>query len=124
MMSSEEGENRRRFKRVLFDADTRIEGDAVDTPAKLIDISLNGALLQRPKHWSTSIGENLSISIKLGQDEDIFIHMQAKVAHIEEDKIGLHCEHIDMDSITNLRRLIELNLGETELLERELAALG
>ncbi len=123
-MVSENSENRRKFQRVLFDADTRINSESADTPAKLIDISLNGALLQRPKHWSTAIGEELSVSIKLDQKEDLFIHMQTKVAHIEEDKVGLHCEHIDMDSITNLRRLLELNLGDPALLERELAALG
>lgn len=122
-MVNENSENRRKFQRVLFDADTRITGDSLDTPTKLIDISLNGALIQRPKHWSTAMGEKLSLSIKLDQEE-YFIHMQAKVAHIEDDKIGLHCEHIDMDSITNLRRLLELNLGDPELLERELATLG
>ncbi len=122
-MVSENSENRRKFKRILFDADTRIVGDSVDTPAKLIDISLNGLLLQRPIHWTTAIGTELSVSIKLDQEEEYTILMQTKVAHIEDDKIGLHCEHIDMDSITNLRRLLELNLGDPELLERELAAL-
>ncbi len=123
-MVSENGENRRKFQRILFDADTQIDGGPANIPVKLIDISLNGALLQRPKHWSTSIGETLSISIRLDQDEGLFIRMQARVAHIERDKVGLHCEHIDMDSITNLRRLLELNLGDPALLERELAALG
>jgi ribosome maturation factor RimP len=123
-MTSENSENRRKFQRVLFDADTTIEGESVDTPAKLIDVSLNGALLERPKHWSTSTGEKVSLSIKLDQDEEFSIQMQARVAHIEEGRVGLQCEHIDMDSITNLRRLLELNLGDPELLERELAALG
>jgi hypothetical protein len=123
-MASENSENRRKFQRVLFDADTRIEGESVNTPAKLIDISLNGALLERPKHWSTTTGEKVSISIELDQQEEFSINMQARVAHADDDKVGLHCEHIDMDSITNLRRLLEMNLGDPELLERELAALG
>ena len=123
-MVGENIENRRRFQRVLFDADTRIEGDSVDTPAKLIDISLNGVLLQKPKHWPAIIDEKLNVSIKLDQEEEYLIHMQATVAHIEDDKVGLRCEHIDMDSITNLRRLLELNLGDPGLLERELVALG
>jgi hypothetical protein len=123
-MSSESSENRRKFQRVLFDANTRIRGKSVDTPAKLIDISLNGALLERPKHWSTTEGDEVSIAIKLDREEAFSIEMQARVAHTEDDRVGLHCEHIDMDSITNLRRLLELNLGNPELLERELAALG
>ncbi len=42
----------------------------------------------------------------------------------ENGELGLRCEDIDVDSITCLRRLVELNLGEPELLERELSALG
>ncbi len=123
-MTSDNSENRRQFQRVLFDADTRIEGDSGGISAKLIDISLNGALIERPKHWSAATGEKVTISITLDQEEAFSILMQAEIAHTEEDRIGLHCEHIDMDSITNLRRLLELNLGDPVFLERELAALG
>ncbi len=123
-MASENNDDRRKFQRVLFDADTKIEQNSVSIPARLIDISLNGALLQRPKHWSANPGDKVSISISLDQGEQFFIHMQAKVAHIEDDTIGMHCEDIDMDSITFLRRLMELNLGDPELMERELSALG
>jgi hypothetical protein len=35
----------------------------------------------------------------------------------------LLCESIDLDSITHLRRLVELNAGDPALLERELTAL-
>ena len=33
-------------------------------------------------------------------------------------------DHIDLESISHLRRLVELNLGDSSLLERELAALS
>ena len=36
---------------------------------------------------------------------------------------GLHCLAIDIDSVTHLRRLVELNLGDPALLEREVSAL-
>jgi c-di-GMP-binding flagellar brake protein YcgR len=123
-MTSENSENRRKFQRVLFDADTRIVVDSVEISARLIDISLNGALLERPKHWATTTGQKVTISITLDQEEEFSIQMEAEVAHTEESRVGLHCKHIDMDSITNLRRLLELNLGDPGLLERELASLG
>jgi hypothetical protein len=50
--------------------------------------------------------------------------MDVTVAHCESEHVGFHCDHIDIDSITHLRRLVELNLGDPELLERELSALG
>jgi len=36
----------------------------------------------------------------------------------------LRCLSIDLDSITHLRRLLELNLGDPQLVERELLQLG
>ena len=50
--------------------------------------------------------------------------MLALASAEQNDELGLRCVDIDLDSITHLRRLVELNLGETELLERELSALG
>jgi hypothetical protein len=50
--------------------------------------------------------------------------MDVLIAHHENEELGLHCKDIDIDSITHLRRLIELNLGNPALLERELSALG
>jgi PilZ domain len=123
-MTGESSENRRKFQRILFDADTKIEGAPGSATAKLIDISLNGALIQNQGDWPCAIGDDASISIQLDKDEEFIIRMQTKVTHIEQDQIGMHCEHIDMDSITHLRRLLELNLGDSSLLERELAALG
>jgi hypothetical protein len=41
-----------------------------------------------------------------------------------DDLLGFVCRHIDLESISHLRRLVELNLGDESLLERELAALG
>ena len=42
---------------------------------------------------------------------------------LKDHHLGLFCHHIDIDSITHLRRLIELNLGDETLLQRELAEL-
>jgi hypothetical protein len=45
------------------------------------------------------------------------------VAHIEDDRVGVSCSHIDLDSAAHLRRLVELNLGDEAQLHRELQAL-
>jgi hypothetical protein len=49
--------------------------------------------------------------------------MQGVITHVEGLYIGLACRNIDLDSVTHLRRLVELNLGDVALLERELSAL-
>ncbi|MCU7852089.1 MAG: PilZ domain-containing protein [Candidatus Thiodiazotropha sp. (ex Monitilora ramsayi)] len=113
---------RRRFHRILFDAPTTIESDGVIHQTTLLDISLKGALAKAPPNWQPRAGELVSISVQL--DENTAINMQALCAHIEADTVGFLCDEIDMDSISLLRRLVELNIGDETLLQRDLAALG
>jgi hypothetical protein len=49
--------------------------------------------------------------------------MSVELVHKEKGRLGFKCKHIDIDSITHLRRLVELNLGNADMLERELSAL-
>ena len=49
--------------------------------------------------------------------------MSVEVARGHDQHTGLRCLHMDLDSITHLRRLIEWQLGTAELLERDLAQL-
>ena len=43
--------------------------------------------------------------------------------HVDGANVGLRCDNIDLDSITHLRRLVELNVGDHNILERDLASL-
>lgn len=113
-------QERRRFTRIRFASMARIDGEI---PALLIDISLKGVLLARPEHWSGAIGQAIAVEVFLDADAAV-IRLEGCVAHLEDTRIGVLCQHIDMDSITHLRRLIELNAGDPELLQRELAQLG
>jgi hypothetical protein len=49
--------------------------------------------------------------------------MDGKIAHLTADRIGMKCTDIELDSITALRRLVEMNLGNEELVQREFRAL-
>ena len=124
MMQHNESGDRRRNRRVLFDAPVSLQtagGESYETV--LIDISLKGALTKIPKNWHVATDEPISLCIRLNQ-ADAVISMQCRIVHTEDDTIGFHCQAMDMDSITHLRRLVELNLGDSELLARELTALG
>ena len=65
---------------------------------------------------------NCTLRLPLG-DPDATIRMQGTVAHTEGLYLGLSCRNLDIDSATHLRRLVELNLGDPALLEREVSAL-
>lgn len=113
----------RRFHRILFDAPVRIREGDNEYITTLVDISLNGALLLCPENWFLKRGDSVLLIVLL-DDSKARIHMQTEVAHQGEDTIGLRCTGIDMESIGHLRRLVELNLGDETLLERDLIALG
>jgi len=116
-----EQQDHRVFSRIVFDAKTIISNAEQEWETELLDISLKGALLDKPATWDAPIGAEFKLSILLSKDTAIY--MEANVAHIENDHIGFNCHHIDLESITHLRRIVELNTGNDELLHRELSAL-
>lgn len=113
----------RRFKRIPFDAKAEMLCAGHHWHSNLIDLSLRGALIERPPTWDGKHGDSCLLKISLGDDE-AQIKMQTSVVHIKAHCIGLKCIDIDINSITYLRRFVELNLGNPELLNRELRALG
>ncbi|MES9993908.1 MAG: PilZ domain-containing protein [Candidatus Thiodiazotropha sp.] len=118
-----EANERRRFQRILFDAAASIIRQRVTYATSLIDISFKGALLKAPADWPGKPGDEVTIEVILNQ-ADAVITMHAVCAHEEDQHIGVLCKEIDMESISLLRRLIELNIADEEQLQRDLEALG
>ena len=114
----------RHFTRIPFQASTVIRSPdgSQEWPCELIDISLKGALTTRPEGWQARRGDSFVLRARLDEEGDV-ITMEADVAHVEDGHVGFECMHMDLDSATHLRRLVELNLGSETLLERELAEL-
>ncbi|TKJ88010.1 PilZ domain-containing protein [Pseudomonas koreensis] len=118
---SEHPANRRRFKRIAFDARTELSQGQFIWPVKLIDLSLKGLLIERPEPWLGDMEQDFLVDIHLSDDVDI--EMDVQLAHEEKGQLGFVCRHISLESIQRLRRLIELNLADEAELERELGAL-
>jgi c-di-GMP-binding flagellar brake protein YcgR len=123
-MSTESPDERRRFSRIPFHIAANIYSkDAQEyLNVEVIDISLNGLLIVKPDNWSGQIFEKYNVDLLL-ENALAIIHMQTSVAHVDDNTIGFICEHIDLASISHLKRLVELNLGDEEILQRELSAL-
>lgn len=115
--------NRRQFSRIAFHTPAELmTGNRLDKVV-ILDVSLKGALLRLPAGSSPATpGERCTLHIPLGETETI-IRMQGTIAHAEGIYIGLACRNLDLDSATHLRRLVELNLGDSALLDRELSSL-
>lgn len=112
---------RRNFWRAVFHSPVRLTTHHGETSAQLLDISLKGALLDTGTRWQGSPGEECQVTLKLAPDATI--GMWAEVMHVEGGYVGLRCKSIDIDSITHLRRLVELNSGDPALLDREFSSL-
>ena len=113
--------NKRKFHRIFYNAQATLSSDDKSTKCEIIDISLKGCLLRFEESWKEDLEHLYSLSFQLSAE--IQIKMELAVAHIIDNNVGFKCEHIDIDSISQLRRLVELNLGDCKLLERDLLAL-
>ena len=119
---SEEKTEKRRFSRVPFDADVLLSQNDEHWRTKLLDISLNGILVETPNGWNAELGERFSLEL-IFTDSGSLITGEVSIAHMEDQHVGCKMVNIDVESVAHLRRLIELNLGDPDLMDRELAAL-
>lgn len=113
--------DRRRFSRVVFHGDATLSVADGEQAVDVLDVSLKGALIRLRGDHRVVAGMPGVLNLPLSDSEQI--HMQVVVAHDLDGCHGLLCQDIDLDSVTHLRRLIELNLGDAELAERELGQL-
>lgn len=116
-------ENRRQFTRILFSIKALLAIDKKQYPVTIHDISLNGALVSTPKTSDNIKSKIGSLEFMLDENAPEIV-MHVAVVHQENDETGLQCNAIDIDSITQLKRLIELNLGDQGQLDKELSQLS
>ena len=122
MTNTNNSSERRRFTRVPFEASVSVSNPTGKWTGKLLDISLNGVLISQPQNWHSK--ENEQFLLEIHPADGVFqIRMEVTVCHHEEEAVGLQCNHIDIDSVSHLRRLVELNVGDEDILNRELSAL-
>ena len=122
MSSEQSSENRRHFTRIPMDNEVTLSCGERQWQSRLLDISLKGALLAAPADFDEPPDCGCRLSFLLN-GTDITITMEGNIVHRQGEQSGLRCDSIDLDSITHLKRMVELNIGDEALLERELAEL-
>jgi hypothetical protein len=111
----------RRFRRIRFVDAVQVVSEDVDGAeaasweAQCIDISMLGMLLAVP--------EGFPFEVHLILAEDVIIEMPCTLVHVEGNHAGFRAEMMSIDCVTNLRRLLELNLADSSEVERELSEL-
>ena len=115
-------EERRDFSRIAIHRPAILDVKGRIYRCDLLDISLGGALLHLRGSASPAVGDPCMFAV--GLDLGIAaVRMTGVIAHQEEGTVGVRCQEMDLDSVAHLRRMVEMNLGDEHLLERELGAL-
>ena len=112
----------RRFSRITFHRPATLDLKVARAECEVLDVSLKGALVQVGPTLAPKVGDTCVLAIRL-DGGDAFIRMDGEVAHVNGHKVGVKCDELDLDSIQHLRQIVELHLGDEDVLQRELAAL-
>ncbi len=113
---------RRQYHRSPFIADVVLRHNDQQWSCGLEDISLKGMLIAAPESIQAEMDETYEIELVLG--ESATISMQAKISHINNSHWGMQWDNIDLEGLTHLRRLLELNMEDPQQMHREMAELG
>jgi PilZ domain. len=114
---------RRKFSRVMYRAPATLKQNEQKWYAQVLDLSLKGVLLSRPDNWQADPENNAFLLVFYLHDSDVELDMDCILVNNCENYLHLYIDHIDIDSASHLKRLVELNVGNDELLHRELAQL-
>lgn len=111
-------DDKRKFHRVPFQCECQISSGDRKWTGELLDISLRGALFQLPQKASLELGANCYLDIQLA-DGNIDLQFEAELVHREDDRHGFLFLSENLETLTHLRRLLELNLGSDDFTKKE-----
>jgi hypothetical protein len=115
-------QERRDFSRIEFRCPATLNVNSRSTTCHLLDIALRGARIQTTPTFDAAAGDPCVLLVRLDAGS-VSIRMIGTVAYNRSGTVGITCRGIDLDSAMHLRRLLEVNLAEDRLLDRELNAL-
>lgn len=113
--------DKRKFNRVSHDARATLSHADQTWPCTIQDLSLKGCMVALAAAWP--VEPDLAYRLSIHLSYAVHIEMDVVRSHQDGHLVGFRCVGIDADDVAKLRRLVELNLGDSSLLERDLAAL-
>jgi hypothetical protein len=114
-------DERRKFQRIPFATAIEINCNKVKYQGDLLDISLQGALIKGHGDIPLQKGDACELSVNL-LDSEITLLFEVLLVHRQENRYGLKFTSGDTETMSHLRRLLELNIGSSEVLEKELSS--
>jgi c-di-GMP-binding flagellar brake protein YcgR len=111
---------RRKYQRIPFSADAEIKCRQKKYHGELLDISLLGALVKGGEEIPFEKGDVCELLIHL-LESTITMQFDVDLVHRDENKFGFRFVGEDTETMTHLRRLLELNLGSSDAIDKEVS---
>jgi hypothetical protein len=109
----------RYYSRISFVADAEVFVDGMRYPAEMLDLSLRGTLLNLESAGAVDIGMSYPLKIHL-PSSDITIRFDAELVHKNGNYAGFRFQSLDVESMTHLRKMLDLNTGNHAKLTDEM----
>lgn len=114
---------RRRFSRIVYRTPAIVVQGELTINASISDLSLHGLLITCDQTNKLNLDKQIDVEFAL-LGSDITIQLTGNIVEINNNMIRLSIDHIDIESIGYLKRLVELNVGDDELLYRDIEHLS
>ncbi len=112
-------DDKRYFSRINFTAKSQIEIDDKVYSGELLDLSLRGALLNFKEQIPAKMNDICALTINL-HSSDIKLIFDAEIVHIHQNNLGFKFISEDVGTMTHLRNLLSLNVGDYDKITDEL----
>ena len=109
--------NRRQFTRIQSELSATVITAQSSDCVEVVDLSLNGMLVSSP--ISFVLGHSYTLKINL-LSSTIVMEFEASCVHQEGCRSGFMFTSTELDALTHLRRFLELNSTDSELITQEL----
>ncbi len=107
--------NRRARTRVPFHFEVIVSTDGHEIPVESLNISLKGLLCTADSRFSTD--EPCIVTLNLA--EDIVVTIHGTIVRADEEKTAIDFRAMDEESFFHLKKIVEYNAGDTEMIESE-----
>ena len=114
---------KRQINRVAFMTSAQLRQGDKCWDTQIFDLSLKGALIQYPTDFEGDLHEQFALEFRL-EGVQMFIKPTGHIVHNNNHRLGFCIDNIDIDSVTQLKQLMGLNLGDEYLLERDMKAMS
>lgn len=112
--------NNRRFRRIPFEAQVSLNIDQKVWAGELMDVAMKGALVSTIEPLPIAPDTPCSLCISL-PGTPISLDFEVQLIHSEDNHYGFKFISENLETLTHLRKLIELNTGDAETTRSELS---